>query len=100
MAAKVETGLQQMREMDAQHLAAEESSPDMKALMDHDQKVAAILSDQRDLASQGKADEEFLKDPRKQMAAAATQTKVTRDVGEVLPGYLTNALYDLGVYQV
>lgn len=100
MASKVETGLQQMREMDAQHLAAEEKSPDMKALLEHDQQVAAILADQRDLAAQGKNDEEFLKDPRKQMAAAATQTRVTRDVGEVLPGYLTNALYDLGVYQV
>lgn len=100
MAAKVEGGLQQVREMDAQHLQAEENSPDMKALMEHDQQVAAILTEQKDLAQSSKPDEEFLKDPRKQMAAAATQTKVTRDVGEVLPGYLTTALYDLGVYQV
>ena len=99
IAAKLDSGLQQLREMDRQHVEAEENSPDAKELMEHDQKVAAILYDHKKNAQQERSDENFTMDPRKMMAMAQ-QRREPKDVGQSLPSYLTNAMYELGVYSV
>ena len=100
IAVKLDTGLKQLREMDQKHIEAEENSEDTKTLVDHDQKVAAILYEERQSARQERQQEDnFTMDPRKMMAAAQRRNE-PRDVGEVLPSYLTNAMYDMGIYQV
>ncbi len=99
IAAKLDSGLKQLRDMDQEHVEAEENSPDAKELMEHDQKVAAILYDHKKNAQQEKSDENFTMDPRKMMAAAQ-QRREPKDVGQSLPSYLTNAMYELGVYSV
>lgn len=100
IAMRLDTGLKQLRQLDQKHLQAEEDSPDAKALAEHDQQVAAILYDKRRDAQQEKNnDNEFMMDPRKMMAVAQ-QRRQPKDVGEALPSYLTNAMYELGVYTV
>jgi len=99
IAAKVDQGMAQLRELDRKHIQAEEDSPDAKALLEHEQKVASILYDHKQRAQQEKGDADFLMDPRK-MVAAAQAKKQPRDVGQVLPSYLTNHLYDMGIYSV
>lgn len=99
IAARLDSGLKQLRDMDQEHVEAEENSPDAKELMEHDQKVAAILYDHKKNAQQEKSDENFTMDPRKMMAAAQ-QRREPKDVGQSLPSYLTNAMYELGVYSV
>lgn len=101
IAARLDTGLKQLREMDQRHLQAEEDSPDAKALLEHDQQVAAILYDHKQRAQQERSENDggFMMDPRKMMAAAQARQQ-PRDVGEALPSYLTNAMYELGVYSV
>ena len=99
IAVKLDNGLKTLHDMDREHVQAEEDSPDAKELMEHDQKVAAILYDHKKNAQQEKTEENFTMDPRKMMAMAQ-QRREPRDVGQALPSYLTNAMYDLGVYSV
>lgn len=99
IAAQLDSGLQKLHQMDQEHVAAEENSEDAKVLMEHDQKVAGILYEHKRNAQQERSEDNFTLDPRKMMAVAQ-QRKQPRDVGEALPSYLTNALYDLGVYSV
>lgn len=99
IAAKLDAGLKRLHDMDREHLQAEEDSPDAKELMEHDQKVASILYDHKKNAQAERAEENFTMDPRKMMAAAQ-QRRQPKDVGESLPSYLTNAMYELGVYSV
>ena len=101
IASRLDTGLKQLREMDQRHLQAEEESPDAKALLEYDQKVAAILYDHKQRARQEREQNDggLMLDPRKMMAAVQARQQ-PRDVGEALPSYLTNALYELGVYSV
>lgn len=99
MANHMSQNLQQLHQMDNKNVEAEEQSPDAMAIMEHDQKVSAILGEQKENAKQGHKEEEFLKDPRK-MFASAVASRAPIDVGDKLPGYLTNAVYELGVYQV
>ena len=80
-------------------MEAEENSEDAKALMEHDQEVASILYDHKQRAQQEKSEENFTMDPRKMMAMAQ-QRREPKDVGKSLPSYLTNAMYELGVYSV
>lgn len=99
IAAKIDGGLKQLHDMDQKHLQAEEESPDAQALIEHDQKVAAVLYDHKQRAQQERAEDNFSMDPRKMMAVAQQRSK-PKDVGEVLPSYLTNALYEMNIYSV
>ena len=99
IAAKLDSGLQKLHAMDRDHLAAEENSEDAKALIEHDEKVAGILYDHKKRAQDEKAEDNFALDPRKMMAMAQ-QRREPKDVGKSLPSYLTNAMYELGVYSV
>lgn len=99
IAAKLDSGLKTLHEMDAKHIEAEENSEDAKALMEHDQQVAAVLYEHKQKAQQEKNDGDFMMDPRKMMAVAQ-QRNQPRDLGQVLPSYLTNSMYELGIYSV
>ena len=99
IAAKLDTGLKKLHAMDHEHMQAEENSEDTKALMEHDQEVAGILYDHKQRAQQEKSEDNFTLDPRKMMAMAQ-QRREPKDVGKSLPSYLTNAMYELGVYSV
>lgn len=97
IAATVDNGLAQMRTMEQQQAQAEESSKDMKEMMEHEQTLAAMLGEQKELARSQKEDNSFLQDPRKMMASAG---QVNPDFSQVLPGYLTNALYNMEIYEI
>jgi hypothetical protein len=100
IAAKLDSGLKQLREMDQKHVQEEENSPDAQALVEHDQQVAAVLYDRKQQARQEKErNNDFMMDPRRMMAAVAQRSQPI-DVGQALPSYLSNAMYDLGVYTV
>lgn len=99
IAVKLDNGLKKLHAMDQEHMQAEENSDDMKALIDHDEKVASILYDHKQRAQQEQSEENLTMDPRKMMAMAQ-QRREPKDVGKSLPSYLTNAMYELGVYSV
>jgi hypothetical protein len=99
IAHRLGQGINDLHTMDKEHMKFEEESPDAKELMNHDQKVAAILGEKRDEARQDKKEESFLMDPRK-MAQRANSDHAPRDVGDSLPGYLTSSMYELGIYAV
>ena len=101
MALRLEHGTRELRKMDEENVKFEEESPDAKAIMEHDHKVAAILGEQKEKARQDRKEDEFLNmDPRKMMAARAQQNQGPKDVGDHLPAYLAAHLYDVGVYSV
>lgn len=97
IAATVEGGLAQMRNLEQQQAQTEENSPDMKDMMDHEQSLAAMLTEQKELARSQKEDTSFLQDPRKMMASS---NQVNPDFSQVLPSYLTNALYNMEIYEI
>lgn len=96
IAAAVDGDLAKLRQMEKEQARNEEQSPDMRALLQHEQDVAILLSEQKEVAQKQKSDESWLMDPRKAMAA----TKAPVDLGEVLPSYLTNALFNMDIYTV
>lgn len=96
--AKLDAKLADLHDMDRRHLEAEEQSPDAQALMEHDQKVAAILDGHKQKARDEEADEDYMMDPRKMMAAASNRSK-PKDLGQQLPAYLSNAMYEMGIYE-
>ena len=99
IALRLEQGINDLHKMDRDNIKAEQDSPDLKELMAHDQKVAAILGEQKEKARQDKKEDEFLLDPRKMMAARQA-SESNKDLGEHLPGYLTANMYELGIYSV
>lgn len=97
IAATVDSGLAQLRSMEQQQAQTEENSPDMKDLMEHEQSLAAMLMEQKELARSQKEDDSFLQDPRKMMASNG---QVNSDFSQVLPSYLTTALYNMEIYEI
>ncbi|CAN0239935.1 unnamed protein product [Phaeothamnion confervicola] len=100
IALKMQEGMNGLHQMDQDHIRAEEESPDAQAIMEHDQKVAAILGERKEQARQEKKDEEFLVDPRKMLAAKQNAGNAPVDPGDHVPAYLAAHLYDLGIYSV
>lgn len=96
MALAIEADLAELRQMEREQAAREEQSPDMLALMQHEQDVAILLGEQKQVAQRQRLEENFLMDPRKAMASASPPV----DFGEVLPSYLSNSLYNMGIYTV
>lgn len=94
IAAAAEGNLAELRQMERDQARNEEQSPDMKALMQHEQDVAVLISEQKEVSQRQKSDESFLQDPRKAFSAP----KAPVDLGEVLPSYLSNSLYNMGIY--
>lgn len=94
IAAAVEGDLAKLRQMEQDQARQEEQSPDMLALMQHEQDVAVLLGEQKQLAQQQKSQDNFLMDPRRMVATRPA----SQDLGEVLPSYLSSALYNMGIY--
>lgn len=97
--AKADSGLSQLRDMEQRHAQAEEGSEDLQALLDYDRDMAQAMAAEREAARSQKQQDNFLMDPRQMMAAANAQPK-NENFSEVLPAYLTNALFDMGIYSV
>lgn len=96
IAMAVDGDLARLRQMEQEQARQEEQSPDMLALMQHEQDVSLLLGEQKQLAQQQKSEDNFLMDPRRMVAVKP----VAQDLGEVLPSYLSSALYNMGIYSV
>ncbi|NDD28198.1 MAG: hypothetical protein EB084_08025 [Proteobacteria bacterium] len=88
--------LGQMRSMEERHAELEDNSPEAQELLGHQQDLAELLRQKRDEAKQAKLEEAFLKGPPR----FTPPSEKAVDVAEVLPPYLSNALYNLGIYSV
>ena len=96
--SQLQLGLSSKREMENRHVEAEEKSPDHQKILDYNMEFAAATAEEKNVINAKKSDDNFLLDPRKMMAMASAPPKQRFD--EVLPGHLTESLFQLGVYQV
>lgn len=94
----VQLGLNDLRQMEQRHVEAEEKSPDHQALIDYQHEFAQVAAREKDKIQDQKQSENFLMDPRKMMAMASAPPKPPR-FDEVLPGYLTEQIFQLGIYE-
>lgn len=94
----VQMGLNDLRAMEQRHMEAEENSPDQEALLNYQQEFAQVAAREKDKIAEQKQSENFLMDPRKMMAMASAPPKTQR-FDQVLPGYLTEQLFQLGIYE-
>ena len=95
----VGVGLQNLRQMEARHVEAEEVSPDQQIILDFEKEFAANMADERARAAVRRDQDKFLMDPMKMMARAKAGPP-TRRFDEVLPGYLTANLFEMGIYDM
>lgn len=95
---EMQMGMTQLRDMERRHVESEETSPDHQKILDFNREFANEMADQRAALAAKKDENNFLMDPRKMMAMATAPPKQRFD--EVLPGHLTESLFQLGVYQV
>ncbi len=94
----VQLGLNDLRQMEQRHMEAEENSPDHQALLDYQHEFAQVAAREKGKIQTEKQSENFLMDPRKMMAMASAPPKPPR-FDEVLPGYLTEQVFQLGIYE-
>lgn len=95
----VEMGMQDLRQMTQRHVESELQSPDHEAVLNFEQEFASAMADERARAAAQKSDDQFLMDPRKMMQMAKAGPPKKR-FDEVLPGYLTSNLFQMGIYEV
>ncbi len=96
----VEFGLRDLRDMENRHMESEENSPDHQAILDFEQEFAAAMSEEKSRIEAQKADEQFLMDPRKMMQMASASETPKQRFDQVLPGYLVENLFQMGIYEV
>lgn len=89
--------LDDLRGMEERHAKMEDDSPEAQELFNHQQDLAELLRQKRDEAQRTKLEEAFLKGPPRFSPLANTKEV---DVADVLPPYLSNALYNMGIYSV
>jgi hypothetical protein len=94
----MEMGMRDLREMEQRHLESEEKSPDAQQILDYNRELAQAIAEEKRAIGEKKSEENFLLDPRKMMAMATAPPKQRFD--EVLPGHLTESLFQLGIYEV
>lgn len=94
----VQLGLNDLRDMERRHVEAEERSPDHAALLAFEQDFAKLAAKEKEELKVEKASENFLMDPRKIMAMASAPPK-PKPFDQVLPGYLTEQVLQLGIYE-
>ncbi len=88
--------LGQLRGMEDQHAQMEDESPEAGELYQHQQDLAELLRQKRDEAQRTKLEEAFLNGPPR----FSSEGSQSVDVATVLPPYLSNALYNMGIYSV
>ncbi len=94
----LQMGMKDLRDMEKRHVESEEKSPDHQAILDYNREFASACAEEKNTISAKKSDDNFLLDPRKMMAMTTEAPKKRFD--EVLPGHLTEQLFQMGVYQV
>ena len=94
----IQMGMNDLREMEKRHVESEEKSTDHQAILDYNRDFAAACAEEKNTISAKKSDDNFLLDPRKMMAMATEAPPKRFD--EVLPGHLTEQLFQMGVYSV
>jgi len=86
-----------LRQMEERHAAEEDSSPEAGELLNHQQDLAELLRQKREEAKQVALEESFLRGkPRFETLSGDNEV----DLATVLPPYLSNALYNMGIYSV
>lgn len=95
--AHAEKKIGDLRQMEERHAAEEDSSPEAQELMNHQQDLAELLRQKREEARQTAMEEAFLKGKPK-FPTLSGDDEV--DLATVLPPYLSNALYNMGIYEV
>ena len=95
----VELGLQDLRQMQQQHVESEMQSPDHQAILDYEKEFAAAVAEEKNRLASERSDDNFLMDPRRMMARAKSGPPKQR-FDEVLPGYMTASLFQMGIYEV
>lgn len=95
---QVEFGMTQLRDMGQRHVRSEEASPDHAEILNYHEEFAQAAAEERGKIEATKADNNFLLDPRKMMAMASAPPEQRFD--KVLPGHLTESLFQMGVYEV
>lgn len=88
--------LGQKREMEERHAELEDNSPEAQELLGHQQDLAELLRQKRDEVQREKLEQAFLNGPPR----FGPPSKKEVDVADVLPPYLSNALYNMGIYSV
>lgn len=88
--------LGQLRDMEERHAELEDNSQEAQELLGHQQDLAELLRQKRDEVQREKLEQAFLNGPPR--FTQPTDKEV--DVAEVLPPYLSNALYNMGIYSV
>ena len=68
-------------------------------ILDFEKEFAANMADERARAAVRRDQDKFLMDPMKMMARAKAGPP-TRRFDEVLPGYLTASLFEMGIYDM
>lgn len=95
----VEMGLQDLRKMEQQHVDSELQSPDHQAILDYEQEFAAAVAEEKTRLAGERSDDNFLMDPREMMARAKAGPPKQR-FDQILPGYMTASLFQMGIYEV
>jgi hypothetical protein len=95
----VELGLRDLRQMDEQHVQSEMESPDHQAILDYEKEFAAAVAEEKTRLASQSQDKAFLMDPMQLMSRAKSGPPKKR-FDEVLPGYLTASLFQMGIYEV
>lgn len=97
--ALVDSKMDDLRQMEERHALEEDNSDEAKELLGYQQDLAEMLRQKREEAKEQNMQEMFLKGPPRFNQSNQATEKET-DVAEVLPPYLSNALYNMGIYSV
>ena len=97
--AHVDAKMEDLRQMEERHALEEDNSQEAKELLGYQQDLAEMLRQKREEAKEQNMAEQFLKGPPRFNQSNQAVDKES-DVAEVLPPYLSNALYNMGIYSV
>lgn len=97
--AVVDSKMDDLRQMEDRHALEEDNSQEAQELLGYQQDLAEMLRQKREEVKEQNQQEAFLKGPPRFNQSNQATDKET-DVAEVLPPYLSNALYNMGIYSV
>jgi hypothetical protein len=97
MQTNVDNYVNQKSTLVQQQNQEQEDSPDAQVLYQHQQDLGAMLQQKRDQLQESQQESSFLTGPPRFNSAP---DEGPADVAKVLPPYLSDALYGMGIYQV
>ncbi|MDQ7821898.1 MAG: hypothetical protein RDV48_03790 [Candidatus Eremiobacteraeota bacterium] len=95
MRAQADDEMQKLRKMDDEHQNVEDASREAQELIMYQEEVNAFLRDEKEKLQFQEKDEVFLKGPD-----AFLKPPPAPPLSSVLPPYLTEALYNMGIYSI